>query len=296
MSKNIIMRPVYNRPEMLFLSIEAEIAARNAYKFPHNLITLFIVEEGAPQLIFEIIKSYPFKNYCILRPNKFGLTVNILEGMKDAFGLSKDYIIYIEDDIVVHKTYFQYLSTVMNMEDVGKYSIISSYNYADGENSNEIYRGHHYAALAPLITKSFYEKYIYPLSNPEYYNNPAAYSLRMNERYKEYWESKRYKYTSATHHEQAGMINRCVDCAMIEEDKYVIMPKINRQIHIGFWGKNRAKNKDLQGKTFDERVSSLRNIISNPKLMYEMAGSKQYDDYKIFSSKLNDWDGTLRFV
>ena len=296
MSKNVIMRPVYNRPEMLFLSIEAEVAARNVYKFPHNLITLFIIEEGAPQLIFEIIKTYPFKNYCILRPNKFGLTVNILEGMKDAFDLSENYVIYIEDDILVHKTYFQYLDIVMNMKDVGKYSIISPYNHADGENPSEIYRGHHYAALAPLITKSFYKRYIYPLSNTNYYNSPASYSLKMNEKYKEHWESKRYKYTSSTHHEQAGMINRCVDCAMIEENKYVIMPKINRQIHIGFWGKNRVKGKDLQGNNFDERVNSLKTVISDPELMYDMAGSKQYNDYKIFSDKLNNWDSTLRFV
>lgn len=296
MAKNTILRPVFNRPEMFYLSLKYEIEAREHYMLQGEFVTLFIIEFGAPSKIFELVEKYPFEKQILVRKFKYGLSKNILEGMKDAFNLSSDYIIYIEDDILIHKTYFQYLDVIINMQNVGKYSIISPYNQNDNGDVNEIYRGHHYAALAPLITKDFYNKYIYPISNNEYYNNPVTFSLKMNEKYKNHWESKRYKYTSSAHCEQAGIINRLVDSSMIDEGKYVIMPRINRQIHIGFWGKNRKKIRDLRGKTFNERLENLRNIIKDPNSMFEMAGSKQYNDYKIFSPKLNDWDGSLRLV
>ena len=292
--RNVILRPIYNRIEMLSLSIEYEIEARNHHQLPGNFITIFLVEYGTPVEVLDMISHYPFESQCILRPKKFGLTINILEGMKDAFALADDYIVYIEDDILVHKTYFQYLDIIMNMENIGKYSVISPYNHNDSGNVDEIYRAHHYAALAPLITKEFHTKYVYPISNPAYYNNKSAFLIKLNEKYKEHWKSRRYKYTCASHNEQAGAHNRLVDAAMIDEGMYVIMPKVNRQIHIGFMGKNRSGV--LPGKNFEERLINLREIIKDPNEMYKCTNSKQYNDYKIFSPKLDDWDGMLRLV
>ena len=37
----------------------------------------------------------------------------------------------------------------------------------------------------------------------------------------------------------------------------------------------------------------LKKIIKDPNEMYKHTNSKQYNDYKIFSPKLNSWDGTL---
>jgi hypothetical protein len=290
-----IMRPVYNRPEMLYLSLEAEIKARNYYKFPDDFVTIFIIEHGADPMTMQLVSDYPFRNYCVLRPRKFGLSMNILEGMKDAFSFANDYIIYIEDDILLHKTYFQYLDTLLHM-DLGKVSVLSAYNFDDAGPVNKVRRHNHYAALAPLITKDFYMKYVLPCSCDDFYNNPARFAVAMNDKYKEHWETRRYRYRDSTHHAQAGIINRLTDVAEIEEDMWAIMPNVNRQQHIGFWGANRQKNKDIPGTDFKERVENLRNIIKDPEVMLDMAGAKQYNDYKTFSSKLKGWDGTLRLV
>jgi hypothetical protein len=295
MKEQIIMRPVYNRPEMLKLSLEYEIKARKYHKMEDRFTTLFIIEYGSPKETIDLVKNYPYQSFNIYRKRRFGLTINILEGMKDAFNMTGDYVIYIEDDILIHETYFKYIDLLLNMPEIGKWSILSPFNFDDGGDVHEVRKMHHYAALAPVINFEFYEKHIYPSSNEYYYGNPVNFVLQLNGRYEEHWKSRRYKYTNAEHHEQAGLINRLVDAAMIDDGMHVIMPRINRQQHIGYFGKNRPGG-HIPGKSFDERVKNLREIIKSADKMYELSATKQYNDYKIFSPKLDEWDGTLRLA
>jgi hypothetical protein len=279
------MRPVYNRPEMLYLSIAAEKKAREHYDL-EDLTTLFVVEHGSPDITLKLIDKYPFPKKCIFRDRQYGLTINILEGMKTAFEGANDYIIYIEDDILVHKTYFQYMDVLMGMKE--PFSVLSSYCKEDGPGVRLVFKDHHYAALAPLISKHFHQEYILPHSVPEYYSNPPAFVTAINNKYMSH---KCYKYKDTKHWEQAGMINRLVDVALIEEGLYVLRPEINRHMHIGYYGKNRQG--ELKGKTFKERLGNLIEIVKSPDRMYQEAQSKQYDDYKVFSERLKTWDGTL---
>jgi len=49
MERNVIFRPAYNRPEMLQLSIDHEIEARNIAGIQQNeYLTYFLLEYGAP--------------------------------------------------------------------------------------------------------------------------------------------------------------------------------------------------------------------------------------------------------
>lgn len=292
---NVILRPVYNRPEMLALSLEYEAAAREYYMLPGEFKTLFLVEYGTPEASLDLLRKYQFDRSFIIRQKKFGLTINILEGMKVAFDEADDYVVYIEDDILVHRTYFQYMDVLLNMKEIGKFSVLSPYDKTNDGDVNVVYKGHHYAALAPLINKEFHQKYILPCSNNSYYSNPPRFVIALNEKYKEHWGPKGYKYKDAAHYEQAGIINRKVDVAMIEEDMYVILPRINRHQHIGFYGKNRPRG-IIPGNSFEERLENLREIITDADKMYSLTVAKQYNDYKIFNPKLDDWDGILRFV
>jgi len=289
MSKEVILRPVFNRPEMLYLSIEYEIAARNYYNFPHNLTTVFLIEYGSPQKTIDLVKEYPFEKKIITRTEKFGLSKNILEGMKKSFSVANDYIIYIEDDILVHKTYFEYMNVLLNM-DIGKFSILSPFNNNNKGSINEVYKGHHYAALAPLITKKFFNEYVIHCVNPFYYVSSNSRSKFVAALDKNFIKNSRYKYKKPVHNEQAGLINRLVDIAMIQDDMYVIMPKVNRQIHIGYYGKNRPGN--LIGNSYEERLDNLKNIIKENRF-YEMTKAKMYNDYLIFDDRLDEWDGNL---
>ena len=292
MATQIIMRPVFDRPEMLYLSIEAELEARNYYKFPDDLLTLFVIEYGADPITLDIIKQYPMKSYCIFRQRKEGLTANILEGFKDAFSLTSDYVIYIEDDVLPHKTFFEYLDIILNIPEAEKASVISSFNKDDTGDVHELYKGYHYAAICTTIFKKFYLDYIYPNSALKYYNDMYGYIAWLDKKYK---GNNLYKYQSLAHVEQAGMINRAVDINHIQEDGYVIMPRVNRSQHIGYFRKNRPGG-TLPGECFHSRLENLREIILDANKMYELSATKQYNDYKVFSNKLETWDGMLQLL
>ncbi len=290
--QQVILRPVFNRPEMLKLSIDYEIQARASNKLNTDFVTIFILEHGYTDEVEKIVESYPFKHVVIKRPFRYGLSANILEGFKVAFEFAEDWLIYIEDDVLIHKTYFEYVEQVLEVYRTG-WSVISAYNFNDDGAVDQIRKDRHYAALAPVISKHFYMTYIKPCSNKDYYSNPAEFVCKLNNLYKDYQKDRTYRYKDSTHYMQAGLINRLCDVARIEEGLFVVMPFVNRQIHIGFWGHNRVKNKDLQGETFEERLNYLKEVITDPKLMYDMSGSKEYNDYKSFSSKLKKWKGKL---
>jgi glycosyltransferase involved in cell wall biosynthesis len=286
------MRPVYNRPEMLYLSLEYEYVARKYYEFSSDVTTLFIIESGSDKKTVELVESYPFSKEIIERGKKLGLSKNILLGMRDAFNMTDDFVIHLEDDILLHKTYFEYIDKLLEMD--LNFSILSPFNHNNDGDVNTVYKGHHYAALAPLIDKEFFEDYIKPCVTSIYYESFATRNRFVTALGKKYEHEELYKYRNkpGDHNEQAGLINRLVDIALIEEGKYVMMPFVNRQLHIGYYGKNRPGGK-LPGNNFDERVANLREIIKDANTMYKLSATKQYNDYLTWSPKLEEWSGVL---
>ena len=295
MSTQVIMRPVFNRPEMLKLSIDYEIAAREYYSIDCEFLTVFVVEYGATSKVLELVESYPYNKTIVKRKHNFGLSKNILDGFKISFPFADDWLVYLEDDILLHKTYFQYIDVVLNMQELSNYSVISPYNFDDEGSVNKVRKDRHYAALGPLISRYFYYTYLEPCSNESFYNDPVNFVCKLNDLYKEYQHDRTYRYRNAQHFAQAGLCNRLMDVARIEEGKYVVMPEVNRIQHIGIYGYNRPGGK-LNGSTFDERLADLKSVIKDPKLMYDRSATKQYNDYKAFSPKLDNWDGTLQLA
>jgi len=301
--KNVILRPVFNRPEMLELSLEYEKKARDYVGGVSNITTLFIVEHGATDKVLDLVDKYPYEKEIIKREKKLGLTVNILEGMKFAFDVSDDFIIHLEDDILLHETYFKYIKAALSIDGIQPFSVLSPYNPDDNGNVHDIRKAHHYAALAPMITKKFFEDYVKKHITSKYYggfgneNKDSGqrhnYIIHLNEKYRKYWGKDGYKYKDGTHNAQAGLLNRLIDVAMIEGNMYVIMPSVNRQQHIGVYGMHRPGD-NIPGSNYEERLKNLREIIKDADKMFACAGTKAYNDYRIFSSKLDEWDGTLR--
>jgi glycosyltransferase involved in cell wall biosynthesis len=292
MGNQVIVRPCYNRPEMLQLSIEYELAAREYLGDIYH--TIFVVEYGSPSIVLDIIDQYPYSKSVIQRTQQFGLSKNILEGLKTAFTFADDWLIYIEDDILVHSSYFKYIYTLLAMPELSNYSVLSPASFDDSGDVCDVRKDRHYAALAPLISKKFFMTYVEPCADDRYYNNHHKFVLELNNLYSAYQHDRTYRFKNAQQNQQAGLINRLCDVARIEEGMSVVMPSVNRIQHIGIYGHNRRKGTDLQGNGFQERLEHLRLIIQDKDLMYAMAGSKEYNDYKIFSPKLDSWDGTLR--
>lgn len=290
MEKTVILRPVWNRPEMLFLSIESEIKARKCFEPESGSVTIFVVEYGAPIKILKILEDYPFEKEIIIRKTECGLTKNILEGMKTAFNTASDYIIYLEDDILLHETYFKFMTTFVNLikAKIGKFSYLSSGSSPNADPC-KVSRCKGYSALAPIISKEFFIKYIEPCAVSAYYDDRWQFILDL---------SKKHQHNKAWIHgvtkrwnEQAGLISRLVNIAEFEENMYPFGHSANRQMHIGFYGKNRKGS--LTGENFEKRLKKLRYIITSSKKMYDATKSKEYNDYKTFSPNLDSWDGSL---
>jgi len=293
---NVILRPACNRPEMLHISIETEIAARKYCEPLSDLLTIFVIDAGDNAKVIELAKAYPYKKEIIIRDTQYGLTKNILEGMKTAFSKSDDYIFYIEDDIIVHKTYFQYMDTALELCDKKKFTIVSSFSFTNSGDINKVARGNRYSALGPIIMKPFFDKYILQHVNDAYYKDDGSrisYIKNLDKQNEKYFV-KGYKYRdfSSCHNEQAGLINRLIDVAKIEGDGEILLPYISRAVHIGFYGKNRPGK--VNGNNFEERLRNIKNIISS-KDTSRIPNSAKYGDYQRLSGKLNEWDGTLKF-
>lgn len=315
------MRPVYNRPEMLQLSIEYEIKARQKAGIRDNeYLTLFLIEYGASRKVIQIAKSYPYPAVYRYRRReyesldiynalfnrkkywRYGISRNLLEGMKDAFQLSDEYVLMIEDDILIHETYFQYINVLLGMPEIFPFSAISAsrngmFAWANNTvhqdqsgNATIVRKGHDYSPWGPLLGKWFFMKYVLPYANEEFYENRLQAMEKLNAKYTRFF-GREYKYTDIKHGEQAGLINRLVDVAMIDDGAYVITPDLDRQIHIGFYGANRGKNK-INGLTFKGRVQNLYDMIQQRKL-YDFAKRKKYNDYRYFSEDLASWDGKM---
>jgi hypothetical protein len=284
--------PVWNRPEMFKLCQESVIQARDYYEI-EGLHTIFVVEYGAPDTIFNIIKEYPFEYEVVVRDRKFGLTKNLLEGFKYAIDKSDDWVMFQADDVVVHKTYYKYMNTVFNM-DVGP---VSTY-YGGGTNYegnvHTVFKIINYDAMGSVITKEFFEKYIRQHTKDDYYSNRSHYLTKVLDNvYKHDVKNYKFHRNIGRYNEQAGLINRLVDLARINDGMWIISPEVDRTRDIGFYGKNRHGN--LPGKTYAERLENLRTIIEDPEVMKKHT-PHYHRYYKLFNSNLDNWNGELNFT
>ncbi|MCK4454571.1 hypothetical protein KAU51_04515 [Candidatus Parcubacteria bacterium] len=287
---------MFNRPEMFYLSIESEIEARK-YFTGCEYLTIFCVEYGASQLILDIIKDfYPFNNIIHQRLFRHHGWGNILEGLKSAFVDTDEYVLNLEDDCLLHKTYFKYIHEAHKLTD-DKCSVINSSNRStpgrDKHGVNRISKTWLFEATCCLINKYFFKKYVESYATNEYYTNRASVINKINLRN---GDDKRSKYRPSrnnllTHIGWDGLVNRLIDTSNIEESMYALSPSSDRRLHIGFYGQNRRSNFTFTEQDFLKRVNILRTIIKDPQKMGKIDG--HHFDYDVFVSELDNWDGNL---
>lgn len=295
MAKNFIIRPLYNRPEMLCASIEYEINARE-YFVNDDYITIFAVEHGADPLCLKLIEKYPYEKMVVIRPFRYYGWRNIPEAFRQAFGFADDHVINIEDDSLIHKTYFKYVNEALNLVGRKNYSVINaSRRNVEDTDANKIGYFDLFEGPSCLINKYFFLKYVDQYVNEDYYRNRNVVINQINIRNK---NDPRSKYRKDRRNEFMhvgwdGMVNRLIDTANIEEGMHSISPFCDRQMHIGFYGFNRKGKFPLDSNNFVERLNFLDKVINDVDLMTKYGGGG-YSDYKLFSEKLlSSWDGSL---
>jgi len=296
---NIMLFAVWNRPEMLQIVMENLIEAYNYHPL-ENIEFLFAVEFPNDAKVIELANNFklPVRDI-ILRKERYALSKNILEGMKVAMDNSDEYALFQADDIVVHKTFFQFYDLLINQINMDEISTCTTAIYKEGGDVNLIHKGHFYDAAGAFITKHFYESYIRPCSAPQFYENKARFVTALDAKYKKYWKPNKsgdykYKHGMAEHYQQAGLINRLVDIAYIQDNLNTLKVDVSRVRNIGFYGRNRPGGQ-LQGNNYEERLNFLRKIVNDRDAIYRLTGTKQYKDYVNFDKSLDEWAGKIIF-
>lgn len=293
MTTQILMRPLFNRPEMLYLSIKYEIIARKYFDLD-NVFTLFVVDYGAPQKCLDIIKEYPFRYAVIQRPHRFRPCANIAEGIRTIANMEEnvDYVINLEDDCILHKTYFEYIHKATEVLRDVKYSTITSWGLSPHGDPTKLQKGSYFCGPGTLINLDFFRKYIMPYVTEEYYRNFVPTVDAINKRNSTNPNAK-YKEGNLTHLDWDGVANRLIDTAIFEEDMYSYSSMCYRLLHIGFYGYNRGHGRGWpeQLVTFEDRINYLESCIFNPEALSQLDGT--YTDYSTFDTRLDKWDGSL---
>ena len=289
---NIMLFAVWNRPEMLQLVTESLVEAYEYHPFP-DLKFVFAVEAPNDPKVLELVENFPFEVEVVLvRKQHAGLSRNILEAMKVAMEHTDEFVFFQADDILVHKTFFEFYDKLLNT-DLGPVSTYSIAAYNERGDINKVIRCNAYDAAGACIKKDFWHKYILPCSTEKFYSSRSAFVNSLDIKYKDYYlKPYKFKAGQGKYNQQAGLINRLVDVALIHDNMHTIIPEIARARNIGFYGRNRP-GAGIPGSTFEERLSFLREIVHDRDKIYALTKTKQYSDYVNFDSKLENWDGKI---
>ena len=239
-----ILRPCWNRPEMLRLSLEYQEKNLCGDQFK----TYFFVDYPQSEEVLSVIDNYNGNKEVILRKARLDLTPNILTAYRYLFGdLKANYVAIIEDDIIISKDWLKMVlwftendcdenvlafnaGTLMDKKCVGD---MSKLKYIDW-----------YYSCASVISKRMFDKYMLPHCCEEYYNNKDIY-LRKN--FPGILEGKLL--------DQAGLFRR----VRMKNDLKILCPVFRRFGHIGVYGRFQGES-PFEKLSTEERYNVLKKI------------------------------------
>lgn len=287
---NVLLRTVYDKPEMLYLSIKYEKIARDY--FNDDYLTIFAVDYGANPKCLEVIKDYQFDYIIVERPVRHFVCANVLGGLKAGCKRADDYIINMEDDVILHKSYFEFVKKAHDLVKSFGYSAITTWGLSPTGDPSILKESDYFCGPGTVINKQFFEEYIVPYATRDYYRNWVPTIQAINELNRDNTKAK-YKVGNLSHLDWDGLANRLVDYASFSKGLHSYSSACFRLLHIGFYGFNRRGGKYPSGIiSFDDKVSFLESNIFNPDMLSKLDGV--YKDYHIFDTALDAWDGSLR--
>ncbi len=267
----MILRPCYNRPAMLKLSLELQEKAEGVQDY----LTVFCVDDSEEnEKNLEVIDDYRFSKKIIKRKEHFGLTKNILEGLKYCFEESKaDYVTVIEDDCVISNDYLKYIeycSTHFYDDDV---FAICSINYIINslkEDKTKVRKVAWFYPLSYTIKKEVYDKYISPhVGKKQYYDDPISY---LNTHFSEY---------QGRFYDVAGLFQRI----RAHFDLECIIPYVIRVNHIGVYGRNQGDS-EFKELSFEEQYKILKSSYKSHNKLIKLTNNRYSNNFWDFNSNL----------
>jgi len=236
-----------------------------------NFHIIFVVEHPQNPEVMRLLQGFDANKEIITRPTNFGLTKNILEGLKYAMSKASHYTIVLLDEIVISKDFLHFVNYCYHHFYTPDLLSITGYSETE-EKHNEVQYHNWYQDYGVLITKTTFDKYILPHCNAEYYNNRDRYlQTHFPGIFEKQWN------------EQAGLIQR----VRAKHKLRILKSCVCRSIPIGIYG-GRSKS-TLSSKPYEERYKALKQILTNPQsvLAMQQSGPKVI---KPWQPEYPDWE------
>lgn len=262
----IVIIPCHSRPEFLSVCLEYIQKADNADQNEY----VFCMDGGYDKKYLEVIADFPLTNCTVeLTDNNYEsrISFNALNSL--VMVSHNDLMCYLEEDIIIGKSFFTFAECIHNQEpDIFEVIMSRNLNSADAvsddtesyyvkENTND----HQY--YGNVFKGAMIKKYLADHLTDEYLNDTTGYCL------------KHFPKTALNPNfsELDGLTRRIIE----KEHLQVAFPDIPRCFHAGFTGAHRKIITDYYLLTFDEKVTfvkeyifdieKLKTIIDNPNFI-----------------------------
>jgi len=237
-----ILRPCFQRPEMLKLSLEFQQSCEKKEEF----VPFFFIDYPADPEVLNVWANFHENNFVYFRKKRYDLTPNILEAYKWVFkNIDTQYVAIIEDDIIVAK---DWLKMMLWFVENNKDETVLAFNA--GDLRDKVLAGdlretkciNWYYSCASITSRAMFEKYILPHCNEDYYNDKDGY---LRKHFPGILEGQLL--------DQAGLFRR----VRIKNNLKVLCPVYRRFGHIGVYGRFQGDS-PLGKKTTAERYAILK--------------------------------------
>jgi len=227
---NVIMVPARNRPEFLYISLSSLLKNKEVENYKILFVFECDVKRECQKIVKRLIADVGLDVEFVKWDSFYGLSKGILEGMKIAFTKTDEYVIVLEEDVMVSRDYLRfvdycYRNFYLKRKDIATISGMISLEHGKKRDVTKVRKRMWYSPYGVLIPKKFFFRYVYPHCIEEYYCNPSYYC----DKYHPNW-IYRGMYT-----EQAGLINRIIH----KNALYCLEPEVPRCQHIGWYSSKR---------------------------------------------------------
>jgi len=262
---DIVVIPVFNRPEFLKICLECIERADN-YK---NYLYIFQLDWGYDKRNIDVIKEFlgekVISRIDFVRYKLGKQSYNVLYGLMLAARYTDDLVFLIEDDVFVGKDFFTFNEDIHKIEKNIFCSISSKnhnserYKVIDDKDAYYISYDDSYQSIGVCFKRDVIKEYIFPHFREEYFKDISAYCDRHFGRID--WGT-----------EQDGLIRRILKDSKLP----VAFPHVPRCYHAGWYSYHRM-NRMHMPYDISERVNIIRDIAFDKHKMYEINKyNKQY--------------------
>jgi hypothetical protein len=244
---NVVVIPVFNRPELLALTLEYIVKADGA----PDLYFVFVEDHPQNPLNQQLIAKFPYFYSNIFLPERKseGNAAAIFAGLHAAKALTTrmdvEVVFVVEEDVLVSRGFFAAHEAIHKR--FRPFAVSSVYNHNRKKEQlpadpNALYADFNFQAVGTSIDPRFLDIILDHLC-PEYFNDKQGYCER------EFPKSK------IPFVEYDGLVGRVMN-SLNEKCMYPFVP---RAAHVGYYGMIR-QGVPPEGETFEERLACLRGM------------------------------------